>query len=217
MSSEYESCSKQNKNDIYNRERGVQPNEQVPYFSILWKKLLWFGILIGLKLDKLVADIRKVCSDKFQIGKALTHRKAHALVAVAARNGRAWSRGNCGGSGESIPPATATRPSSRNSKLTAKARENLQTGSRVETSGISAMKETADRIKVICRDETEMQLVEQTAQKTSTKSARVLRDQLYPVKVDGADRTAVLDLNGNILSGAMEALGKENDRQSSPA
>lgn len=68
----------------------------------------------------------------------------------------------------------------------------------------------ADRIKVICRDEAEMQLVKQTAQKTAIKGARVLRDRLFPVKVDGANRTAVLDSNGDILPGAIEALGKEN-------
>ncbi|EXM13523.1 hypothetical protein FOTG_18025 [Fusarium oxysporum f. sp. vasinfectum 25433] len=69
----------------------------------------------------------------------------------------------------------------------------------------------ADRIKVICRDEAEMQLTKQTAEKTAIKGARVLRDQLFPVKVDGANRTAVLDLKGDILPGAMEALGKENE------
>jgi hypothetical protein len=34
---------------------------------------------------------------------------------------------------------------------------------------------------------------------------------LYPVKVDGANRTAVLDLSGKVLPGAAKALGKEND------
>jgi hypothetical protein len=69
----------------------------------------------------------------------------------------------------------------------------------------------ADRIKVIYRDEAEMQLIKQTAQKTAIKGARVLRDQLFPVKVDGANRTAVLDSNDDILSGAMEALCEENE------
>jgi hypothetical protein len=68
-----------------------------------------------------------------------------------------------------------------------------------------------DRIKVICRDEAEMQRVRETAQRTAVKGARVLRDQLYPVKVDGANRTVVLDASGNELPGAAEALGKEND------
>lgn len=41
--------------------------------------------------------------------------------------------------------------------------------------------------------------------------ARVPRDQLYPVKVDNANRTAVLDQDGKILPGTAEVLGKEND------
>jgi hypothetical protein len=67
-----------------------------------------------------------------------------------------------------------------------------------------------DRIKVVCRDEAELQLVREAAERTMVKGVRVLRDQLYPVKVDGANRTAVLDSSGNILPGAAEALGKEN-------
>ncbi|RFN41629.1 reverse transcriptase [Fusarium flagelliforme] len=69
----------------------------------------------------------------------------------------------------------------------------------------------ADRIKVVCRDEAEMQLVREVAEKTVVKGARVPRDQLYPVKVDGANRTAVLDSSGEVLPGAAEALGKENE------
>ncbi|RKK71944.1 hypothetical protein BFJ68_g18314 [Fusarium oxysporum] len=68
-----------------------------------------------------------------------------------------------------------------------------------------------DRIKVVCRDEAELQLVREAAERTMVKGVRVLRDQLYPVKVDGANRTAVLDLSGNVLPGAAEALGKENE------
>jgi hypothetical protein len=69
----------------------------------------------------------------------------------------------------------------------------------------------ADRIKVICRDEAEMQLVKQTAQTTAIKGARVLRDQLFPIKVDRANDTVVLDSNGDIPPRAMEVLGKENE------
>ncbi|KAF6527575.1 hypothetical protein HZS61_007877 [Fusarium oxysporum f. sp. conglutinans] len=54
-------------------------------------------------------------------------------------------------------------------------------------------------------------LVREAAERTMVKGVRVLRDQLYPVKVDGANRTAVLDSSGNILPGAAEALGKENE------
>ncbi|EAQ84176.1 hypothetical protein CHGG_10580 [Chaetomium globosum CBS 148.51] len=68
-----------------------------------------------------------------------------------------------------------------------------------------------DRVRVICRDEGEVQLVKEAAVKISVPGVRVLRDQLYPVRVDNANRTAVLDADGNILPGAAEALGTEND------
>jgi hypothetical protein len=67
-----------------------------------------------------------------------------------------------------------------------------------------------DRVRVICRDEGEVLLVKEAAQKINVPGLRVLRDQLYPVRVDNANRTAVLDAEGNILQGATEALGKEN-------
>ncbi|KAL3702668.1 hypothetical protein TMatcc_011248 [Talaromyces marneffei ATCC 18224] len=69
----------------------------------------------------------------------------------------------------------------------------------------------ADRVKVICRNEEEIQQVKEAAQKIDIPGLRVLRDQLYPVKIDNANRTAVLDTDGNILVGAAEALGKENN------
>ncbi|KAE8551008.1 hypothetical protein EYB25_007240 [Talaromyces marneffei] len=69
----------------------------------------------------------------------------------------------------------------------------------------------ADRIKVICRHEEEIQQVKEAAQKIDIPGIRVLRDQLYPVKIDNANRTAVLDADGNILPGAAEVLGKENN------
>lgn len=69
----------------------------------------------------------------------------------------------------------------------------------------------ADRVKVICRHEDEIQQVKEAAQKIEIPGIRVLRDQLYPVKIDNANRTAILDADGNILPGATEALGKENN------
>ena len=67
------------------------------------------------------------------------------------------------------------------------------------------------RIRVACRDEDELQHVKEAAQKVVVRGVRVLRDQLYPVKVDNANRTAVIDQDGNVLPGAAEVLGKEND------
>jgi hypothetical protein len=68
-----------------------------------------------------------------------------------------------------------------------------------------------DRIRVTCRDEAELQRVKKAAEKTAVTGVRVLRDQLYPVKVDNANRTAILDQDGKVLPGAAEVLGKEND------
>jgi uncharacterized coiled-coil protein SlyX len=68
-----------------------------------------------------------------------------------------------------------------------------------------------ERIRVICRDESEVALVKEAAQKITVPGVRVLRDQLYPVRIDNANRTAVLDAEGNILPGAAEALGRENE------
>ncbi|KAM4063306.1 endonuclease-reverse transcriptase domain-containing protein [Hirsutella rhossiliensis] len=61
------------------------------------------------------------------------------------------------------------------------------------------------------KDEIELQRIKEAAQKTAVTGARVMRDQLYPVKVDNVNRTAILDGEGNILQGAAEALGVENN------
>lgn len=39
----------------------------------------------------------------------------------------------------------------------------------------------------------------------------MLRDKLYPIKVDSVKRTIVLDKNDKILIGAAVALGEENE------
>lgn len=68
-----------------------------------------------------------------------------------------------------------------------------------------------DRIRVTCRKETELQQVKAILGQKTASEVRVLRDQLYPIKVDNANRTAVLDERGHLLPGAEDALGKEND------
>jgi hypothetical protein len=74
----------------------------------------------------------------------------------------------------------------------------------------------AERIRVACRDEAELRRIKEAAQKTAPSDARVLRDQLlrdqlYPVKVNNANRAAILDHEGHVLPGAAEVLGKENE------
>ncbi|KAJ5288046.1 hypothetical protein N7478_003732 [Penicillium angulare] len=64
---------------------------------------------------------------------------------------------------------------------------------------------------IACRDEAEHQLVKKVAEEKIGTGARVLRDELYPVKVDGVKRAAVLDDNHAILAGAAVALSEENE------
>ncbi|KAJ5198762.1 uncharacterized protein N7498_007879 [Penicillium cinerascens] len=68
-----------------------------------------------------------------------------------------------------------------------------------------------NRIRIACRDEDEHQLVKQVAETKIGAGARVLRDELYPIKVDSVKRAAVLDENHNVLAGAAVALGEENE------
>ncbi|KAI2863081.1 transcriptional regulator family: Zinc finger, CCHC-type [Aspergillus niger] len=67
------------------------------------------------------------------------------------------------------------------------------------------------RIRIACRDEAEHQLVKKVAETKVGTGARVLRDELYPIKVDSVNRTAVLDENGDIRAGAAAAFGEENE------
>jgi hypothetical protein len=68
------------------------------------------------------------------------------------------------------------------------------------------------RIMVVCRDEAEHQRIKQAVEKAKLAAGvRVLRDELYPVKVDNVKRTAVLEETGEIRLGAAEAFGQENE------
>jgi hypothetical protein len=67
-----------------------------------------------------------------------------------------------------------------------------------------------NRIKIACRDEAEHQLVKRVAEANVSRGARVLRDDLYLIKVDSVRRIAVLDENDEIRVGAVEGFGQEN-------
>jgi hypothetical protein len=69
----------------------------------------------------------------------------------------------------------------------------------------------ANIIKVICRDKAELHLVREAALGADMPGAKILRERLYPVKVKGANQSAVLNSNGNLLARAREALGQENE------
>lgn len=70
-----------------------------------------------------------------------------------------------------------------------------------------------NRVKIACRDEAEQNMVKRIVEAKLPQGARVLRDELYPVKVDHVNRTAVLNDSGDVRPGAAEAFGKENDTQ----
>ena len=69
------------------------------------------------------------------------------------------------------------------------------------------------RVRIACRDETEHKEVKRVLEANLVTGMRILRDDLYPIRVDGVNRTAVLDESGNVRTGAAEAFGMENETQ----
>ncbi|EAQ85323.1 hypothetical protein CHGG_09337 [Chaetomium globosum CBS 148.51] len=70
-----------------------------------------------------------------------------------------------------------------------------------------------NRLRIVGRNEAEVKRIKDIIEAKKAPGAHVLRDQLYPVKVDNVNRTAVLDPEGKVLPGAAETLGRENDVQ----
>ena len=70
-----------------------------------------------------------------------------------------------------------------------------------------------NRIRIACRDEAEHDLVKQLADTKLPSGVRLLRDELYPVKVDNVNRLVVLDENSNVKPEAAASLGEENEVQ----
>ena len=71
----------------------------------------------------------------------------------------------------------------------------------------------AERVRVTCRDKAERIRVKEAAAKATTAGSRLMRDQLYPIKLDNAFRPAVLTPEGNIQSEVAAKLGEENGVQ----
>ena len=69
-----------------------------------------------------------------------------------------------------------------------------------------------DRVRVLCRNEEELEAVKQAAIATAVEGARVLRDQLYPVKVNNARANAVLS-GGTIREDLLASLNDSNKTQ----
>ena len=66
------------------------------------------------------------------------------------------------------------------------------------------------RIRVLCRDEEELIKVKKAAETTKPDGARVLRDQLYPVKMDNVVARAILTPSGVVRDDAVTMLEAEN-------
>lgn len=66
------------------------------------------------------------------------------------------------------------------------------------------------RIRIVCRNDNELTMVKGIVEKRLPSGGRVLRDEYYPIKVDGVSRSAILDDNGKELPGLNEALSGEN-------
>jgi len=113
---------------------------------------------------------------------------------------------------------TNVEEAERDNTSASKIRQNIKKEMREgeEESGWQCVAVTRDprhtaRIRVTCRDEVELAQVREAVKKTKAAGSRVLRDQWYLVKVDNACRTAVLDEHGELRTGAVEMLEKENE------
>lgn len=68
-------------------------------------------------------------------------------------------------------------------------------------------------VRIACRDEEEHNTVKRVIEANLTRGARLLRDDLHPIRVDSVNRAAALDEAGNDRAEAAEEMGKENDTQ----
>ena len=69
----------------------------------------------------------------------------------------------------------------------------------------------AGRVVVRARNEDELRRIKEAALKIAPGGTTVLRDQLYPLKVDNVSRLAVLNGDGSLQTGIAERLGEENN------
>ena len=66
------------------------------------------------------------------------------------------------------------------------------------------------RVRVVCRSEEELNVVKRAAEKAKPEGTRVLRDQLWPVKLDNVATRAILSPSGTIKDDALTNIESEN-------
>jgi myosin heavy subunit len=69
------------------------------------------------------------------------------------------------------------------------------------------------RVRVTCRDESEHEIVKRVAETKLAPGACILRDDIYPIKVDNVSRIAVLDEKNEVRAEITEMLSRENDTE----
>jgi hypothetical protein len=69
------------------------------------------------------------------------------------------------------------------------------------------------RIRITCRDESGHETVKRVAETNLGQGTRVLRDDLYPIRVDNVNRTVVLNERNEVRARVTETLGRENDTE----
>ena len=70
-----------------------------------------------------------------------------------------------------------------------------------------------DRLRVLCRNEEELKNVKSAAIAIATQGARVLRDQLYPVKINNARADAILMPDGSLKPNVASEIIEENNTE----
>ncbi|KAI3222777.1 transcriptional regulator family: Zinc finger, CCHC-type [Penicillium roqueforti] len=94
------------------------------------------------------------------------------------------------------------------SKMAEKGTKSTSAGSRYRA--VTVNPKNANRIRIACRDKDEQQLVKKVTEQKIGAGARVLRDELYPIKVDSVNKTSVLDESGEVRTEAAAAFSEEN-------
>ncbi|KAF6527788.1 hypothetical protein HZS61_008090 [Fusarium oxysporum f. sp. conglutinans] len=69
------------------------------------------------------------------------------------------------------------------------------------------------RVRITCRDESEHEIVKRVAETKLAPGVRILRDDLYPIRVDNVSRIAVLNERNEVRTEITEMLGRENDTE----
>ena len=70
-----------------------------------------------------------------------------------------------------------------------------------------------DRLRILCRKEEEFKNVKPATVAIATQGARVLRDQLYPVKINNARVDAILMPDGSLKPNAASEIAEENNTE----